>query len=110
MKATFDNLDDYLEELRTCAATREPDMRPAMVRGTIQETVVNGAQSEFKVVSGFIAHHCFHEMTLACGKDSRSGRRMESSSKDTAQHALQAIKQACDDLKIEFRGGTWVLT
>lgn len=106
MKATFDNITDYLAELRKVAADRETN-RLSIVRGTVSKRAVNPTVKEYAVVSGFHDNQYVYEAVIDCGQDHKGGAEAPTPACDLATHTITMIELACAELKVEFRYGKW---
>lgn len=108
MKATFDNLQSFIAELRLCAGRREQSGLSA-VRGTISQRAVNAGVTAFSVTSGFHDNQYVYEASIDCGQDAKGGAAAPREAEQEAGRVLREIERVCSELNVEFRGGAWVM-
>lgn len=106
MKATFDNADDFLAELQACAAVREENGL-STVRATISVRAVNAGVTAYRVVCGFHDNLYVYEAVIECGEDAKHGSSGLQPAMERAQATVARVRNRCDELKVEFRGGAW---
>jgi hypothetical protein len=97
MNAAFDNLDDFLAELKACTGR-------SVVRASVSRSEVNSGVTDVVVVSGFHDDHYFYELRLECGQEWVGG---DKSAAESAEAAVVRIKSFCEEHGYEFRGGIW---
>lgn len=102
MIVKFDNLKDYIDELR------EVRGRSIVVRATIDTLEINDGLSRVTVKSGFVNEPDFCSACIDCG-DNPVGRNWSGPGIDAAKKVIEELKQECERLGHNLRGGEFEL-
>ncbi len=108
MNAVFQNIDEYLTELRTVGKDKASVVRVSAEEVNLAQAQQgeggNGSGIQFVVVSGFHDASYFYQGMFDAGT---ATGRSDSEQRNNAAKMVAAIRAACGEIGVECRGGLW---